>query len=157
MARNDPQVNLRIPSDLKGRLDDAATNSNRSLTAEIVSRLTESFGRDEEGRVVLRLPEELLYRIAVAEDAENVDLRAVDFGSLIERSLERTYPEFTFDRYLNRIVKRIHEAPEGEKDSLLQEANGFISKRWPTLKVGLTPSSAGRTQVYIETITEEAK
>ena len=44
MARNDPQVNLRMPADLKDRLDAAAEENKRSLTAEVVARLEESFG-----------------------------------------------------------------------------------------------------------------
>jgi predicted DNA-binding protein len=47
MARNDPQVNLRMPADLKDRLDAAASENKRSLTAEIVSRLEKSW--DAEG------------------------------------------------------------------------------------------------------------
>ncbi|WP_295925324.1 TraY domain-containing protein [uncultured Xanthomonas sp.] len=39
MARNDPQVNVRMSSDLKERLEEAASRSGRSLTAEIVTRL----------------------------------------------------------------------------------------------------------------------
>ncbi|WP_331708671.1 Arc family DNA-binding protein [Pandoraea sputorum] len=42
MARSDPQVNIRMPSDLKARLEDAADASGRSLNAEIVDRLTSS-------------------------------------------------------------------------------------------------------------------
>jgi uncharacterized protein (DUF1778 family) len=43
MARDEPQINLRIPADLKDRLDHASTNNKRSLTAEVVARLEESF------------------------------------------------------------------------------------------------------------------
>jgi hypothetical protein len=43
MARNDPQVNLRMPEALKTALDTAAQGNNRSLTAEIVARLETSF------------------------------------------------------------------------------------------------------------------
>ena len=39
MARTDPQVNLRIPAELKDALDAAAEANKRSLTAEIVARL----------------------------------------------------------------------------------------------------------------------
>ncbi len=42
MARSDPQINLRIPADLKAALDRAATENKRSLTAEVVARLQES-------------------------------------------------------------------------------------------------------------------
>lgn len=47
MARNDPQVNLRMSADLKDMLDQAAAENKRSLTAEIVARLEETFTRSE--------------------------------------------------------------------------------------------------------------
>lgn len=43
MARNDPQVNLRMSADLKDRLDAQAVENKRSLTSEITTRLEESF------------------------------------------------------------------------------------------------------------------
>ncbi|MDQ7975905.1 Arc family DNA-binding protein [Paraburkholderia sp. SARCC-3016] len=46
MARDEPQVNLRIPAALKDRLDKASDRNKRSLTAEIVARLEESFSKD---------------------------------------------------------------------------------------------------------------
>jgi hypothetical protein len=39
MARIDPQINIRIPADLKKRLEQAGVQAGRSLTAEIVHRL----------------------------------------------------------------------------------------------------------------------
>jgi hypothetical protein len=43
MARSDPQVTLRLPPDLKARVEAAAEESNRSMNGEIVARLEESF------------------------------------------------------------------------------------------------------------------
>lgn len=43
MARTDPQVNLRIPADLKDKIDQAAKDNGRSMTSEIVARLQASF------------------------------------------------------------------------------------------------------------------
>lgn len=43
MARDEPQVNLRIPAVLKERLSQASESNKRSLTAEVVARLEESF------------------------------------------------------------------------------------------------------------------
>lgn len=43
MARDEPQINLRIPTALKERLDKASERNKRSLTAEVVARLEESF------------------------------------------------------------------------------------------------------------------
>lgn len=44
VPRADPQINIRIPAALKSRLDEAAEGSGRSLTAEVVRRLEDSFG-----------------------------------------------------------------------------------------------------------------
>ncbi|CAB3784224.1 Arc family DNA-binding protein [Pararobbsia alpina] len=43
MARSDPQVNIRMPQELKGRLDAASEGARRSLNLEIVRRLEDSF------------------------------------------------------------------------------------------------------------------
>ena len=43
MARDEPQINLRIPADLKARLEQAASENRRSTTAEIMARLEDSF------------------------------------------------------------------------------------------------------------------
>jgi len=43
MARNEPQINLRIPPELKESLVNASSRWNRTLTAEIVARLQASF------------------------------------------------------------------------------------------------------------------
>jgi hypothetical protein len=43
MSRTDPQLTVRFPGDLKQRLADAATRNSRSINAEIVQRLEESF------------------------------------------------------------------------------------------------------------------
>gem|GEM_PF-1330386 len=43
MARTDPQVNFRIPADLLERVKAEAALNNRTITAELVSRLESSF------------------------------------------------------------------------------------------------------------------
>lgn len=49
MARNDPQVNFRIPADLLEKIKAQAAANNRTITAELVSRLELSFGEDAFG------------------------------------------------------------------------------------------------------------
>ncbi len=44
MAREDPHFRLRLPADLKARVEEAARASGRSINAEIVQRLEASFG-----------------------------------------------------------------------------------------------------------------
>lgn len=43
MARSDPQFNLRVPIELKQKVEGAAKESGRSINAEAVYRLEKSF------------------------------------------------------------------------------------------------------------------
>lgn len=43
MSREDPQLRIRLPIELKEKIDDAAKANNRSMNAEIVQRLDASF------------------------------------------------------------------------------------------------------------------
>lgn len=43
MARNDPQMNLRVPMELKENIEKAALDNGRTITAEAVFRLEQSF------------------------------------------------------------------------------------------------------------------
>lgn len=43
MARDDPTIYMRLPADLKARLDAAAHENRRSVTAEVTARLQASF------------------------------------------------------------------------------------------------------------------
>ncbi|ULR87209.1 Arc family DNA-binding protein [Comamonas sp. B21-038] len=43
MSREDPQMKIRLPAELKARIEAAATASTRTLNAEVVDRLQGSF------------------------------------------------------------------------------------------------------------------
>lgn len=43
MAKDDPQFRIRMPADLKRRAEEAAEQNHRSLNAEIVQRVADSF------------------------------------------------------------------------------------------------------------------
>lgn len=47
MATDDVQTNLRLPADLKDRLQASATENNRSLSAEVASRLEQTYAPGE--------------------------------------------------------------------------------------------------------------
>lgn len=47
MARTDPSFNLRIPPSLKEKLEIEAKSSGRTITAEIIKRLDDSFGENK--------------------------------------------------------------------------------------------------------------
>ena len=61
MARTDPQVNFRIPAELKDKLDNAAKENGRTLTAELILRLEMTFEQDDK-------MQDLLARVARLED-----------------------------------------------------------------------------------------
>ena len=48
MARTDPQFNVRMPADLKEKIEEAAKENGRSMNAEIVYRLQRSIEDDQE-------------------------------------------------------------------------------------------------------------
>lgn len=69
------QVNFRMPSELKLRLETAAKLNNRSLTAEIIHRLQETLEMDEylaveninpDDGMTIRIQEALAERIGAA-------------------------------------------------------------------------------------------
>lgn len=47
MAQDYSQVNFRIPTSLKEKIESAALKNNRSITAELVSRLEKSLVNEE--------------------------------------------------------------------------------------------------------------
>lgn len=52
MARNEPQINVRIPSDLRERLQESMLETGNSLTAEIAERLEKSFVMPSDIRIL---------------------------------------------------------------------------------------------------------
>ena len=51
MSREHPQLRVRVPPELKDRLEDMARSSGRTLTAEIVYRLQQSLDGPQEEHV----------------------------------------------------------------------------------------------------------
>ena len=47
MARTDPQINVRVEAEFKKKLEHAAIESGRSLNAEVVRRLEQSFEKTQ--------------------------------------------------------------------------------------------------------------
>ena len=47
MAREYSQVNFRIPTKLKEKIEESASTNDRSITAELVARLEQSFEHQE--------------------------------------------------------------------------------------------------------------
>lgn len=87
MSREDPQLKLRLTEEMKARVTEAARANGRSVNAEIVARLTDSF----EFEMISRSPEasfEALKPILEAAKAE-VSKRYEDRFATIEELILR--------------------------------------------------------------------
>lgn len=60
MTREDPQMKLRLPADLKDQLAALAEANGRSLNAEVVVRLEESLGGADGAQASARVDEHTL-------------------------------------------------------------------------------------------------
>lgn len=78
MARADPQIKLRLPSHLKGRLEAEAARNARSLNAELVTRLEASLDGEKDSQVPDFITRELVE--AIFSIREKVDQLAAGLG-----------------------------------------------------------------------------
>lgn len=93
MSRSDLQVNFRIPAELKKALEDAAERNKRSITAELVTRLEESFR--PQGPEVERLQRAGNPKVKVGPQME---MLLSSFASQIELEIQRQAQELAEDR-----------------------------------------------------------
>lgn len=86
MARNDPQINVRLPVDLKERLEEVAQSNGRSFRAEVVARLQASFEENFGDAVLLERIRELVLAKRIndlfgTELSEAIGLYAANYSS----------------------------------------------------------------------------
>lgn len=82
MKQTDPQFKLRIPAELKSALEAAATTNKRSITAEVVARLEESFRQTDTPTTPALLMLRKLHEESAARLAE---LRAIRKPTAMEQ------------------------------------------------------------------------
>lgn len=148
MARDDLHFRLRIPDELKTKIEAAAAKNRRSMTAEIVARLEEyeALGLGDESltsfvqrqqkeieslrRSGIKLPTGLFYRV---NDAAIQRQRSVHEEAI--QALERAFPAPVINEMDDvgyEWWNRIAEAPEDQRESILSEANADLKARgWP--------------------------
>jgi hypothetical protein len=112
MAREDLHFRLRLPEALKAAVEQAAEENRRSMTAEIVTRLEQSF---EEPLV---LPDYLVSRIAPRAKQRKITLRA----EIIE-TLEAAYPHgMQFGEFVEKWAVPVTWSTKAEDRARLIEA-----------------------------------
>ena len=120
MARTDPTIYMRLPEELKDALDKAAAENKRSLTAEVVARLEQTFsttGSDASiNALALRLAEtELNLHVASLEaDTKLLDAHyaAESVMDVVEFNRKMGYEQPLDDQTLEDVEKIFREAQE---------------------------------------------
>lgn len=72
MSREDPQIRIRLPVELKEKIDDAAKSNNRSMNAEIVQRLDASFLNEMQEDEVVSAQEALRLANNAKDELSNI-------------------------------------------------------------------------------------
>jgi hypothetical protein len=110
MARTDPTIYMRLPEELKEALDKAAVENRRSLTAEVVARLEQTFVTQEKPASSEDATKDVAIRLAALEhelisrsrDETLLRLRYLQQGLATQEGLHRDRVERERDR-LERI------------------------------------------------------
>lgn len=92
MSREDQQMKVRLPADLKQHIEDAANTARRSLNAEIVARLQESFTPRE--------PVAVRINLVAGEETKMKDIRA---------ALELLKPGIGVDQGIELVVAQVQK------------------------------------------------
>lgn len=104
MSREDPQMKIRLPAEMKEQLEKAATENKRSMNAEVLSRLKDSFKMDslsEYAKATFR--RDLIFSEFRKLDPESADM----FGWTVAL---RENTELL--NQLNRILKEKYDDPD---------------------------------------------
>lgn len=123
------------------------------MTAEIVGRLTESFGQDEAGHIIMRLPDDLIARAAQSWGIgfEEPD-RTMNTIEALLAFLDNQFPVETLDIYHYRLSREIDVTSDGDqKQKLVDAANKYVEKKWPNIVFTLSPPLDGRRRLIMET------
>ena len=70
MARNDPQMNLRVPMELKEKIEKTALENGRTITAEAVYRLERSFEKTDQNE----FDKEFVLQVIKSQESTITDL-----------------------------------------------------------------------------------
>lgn len=111
MTATEVQFKLRLPSELKDRLDKAAAASGRSLSAEMVKRLEDSFPTTEQMLIASRV-----------EELDRISRLRQEQERLFYQLLENGHPSWEVEY---REYSRLHAIER----SLQDEIDGYANLR----------------------------
>lgn len=140
MARNDPQINVRLPVELKERLEEEAKSNNRSFKAEVVARLQASFEDNFGDAVLLERIRELVLAKRIndlfgSEIADAINVYA-SYHSEAESWHEAAAELMRMGLIAAEIIPPDETQPAGARDLRYwstPEGKEFMKKHWEQL------------------------
>ncbi|WP_318392399.1 Arc family DNA-binding protein [Enterobacter sp.] len=108
MSREDPQLRIRLPAELKEKIEQSAKVNNRSMNAEIVTRLNLSYLIDSDKGLLTDLAEPKSFVDALGEHTRSV--LEVELPALIDK-LSR---QVMTDEYQQKLKSLAREQAEKE-------------------------------------------
>ncbi|BDC21828.1 regulatory protein Mnt [Klebsiella pneumoniae] len=112
MSREDPQLRIRLPSELKDKIEASAKANNRSMNAEIIFRINLSYLLDEDKSMFTTVAEPNSY----VGHAERV------LKSRVEESLpsflELMAKKIMTDEFRDELKRKAREQAEKEWDEM---------------------------------------
>jgi hypothetical protein len=140
MARDDLHFRLRIPEELKGAVEKAASDNRRSMTAEIVARLEQSFVDK-----IFRLESESVYNEGSRAERRQIrELQERYFESLARENEALKRAGTVNDHIIFQFASAIMKAAQGDRSEL--ERLVEQEKAQPVLKRMVTLSSVVRDE-----------
>ncbi|RUM18712.1 Arc family DNA-binding protein [Rhizobium phaseoli] len=120
MGREDPQLKLRLPEEMKDKITEAAKTMGRSVNAEIVARLTESF------QDPLVLPLDVLSRL----ERRSQELR-VPVRSLVLSAVDKHFPAgYRLGEFIEKwALNAVHATSRAERSRIIVTANDDSESR----------------------------
>lgn len=116
MSREDPQLRIRLPIELKEKIEGSAKDNKRSMNAEIIFRLNLSYLLDED---------KSMFKV-VAEPDSFVDHAEKILKARVEEELpsflELMSKKIMTDEFKEELKKKAREQAEKEWDEQLKKA-----------------------------------
>ncbi len=124
MARSDPQLNFRIPAELRDKLEAAAQANKRSLTGELIARLEATF--DE---TVVTTVEA---KVRPGSEEKRFEFNADEIADKVVQRLELMAREKTSEERV--IIPKQSDLEQRMKETYLQYAAAVLRQGVPELK-----------------------
>lgn len=114
MARDDLHFRLRIPEDLKLKVEEAAKENHRSMTAEIIARLESSFAAGTDDNIHFRQAMLELMAMLLSHDIIDKDKLLKTYGPKTNDDLERSL-NFWFET--EQMLSDTNKPSSGDDDN----------------------------------------